>query len=243
MFMLYQEKNKKKKSNVLWLRGSLKDNWSKYLKNIDVCVHLAAYGVKKEKNIKQIIKTNVLDSLEFITSAIRAGCKKFIIVSTSSEYKQNKNILTIESERYPEDYYGLSKCIFSDLVLQLSKQFKDCKFKIVRLFPVFGQNEHYKRLYPSLKKAAKDGKSFLLNRPNEIRDFTDVNFASEKLVGHCLFNKSTKNFEVFHLSSNNSMSNKKFAIYIWKKFKAKGKIKFKKNYPRYISHVSNKIKK
>ena len=46
LFMLYPEKNKKRK-NLKWLKGELDDDWSKYFKKADVLVHLAAIGLKK----------------------------------------------------------------------------------------------------------------------------------------------------------------------------------------------------
>ena len=87
IYSLNRRKHKNLNSKVLNLVGNLNDNWSKYLKNTDVVVHLAAAGVQPDATTrKEIFKTNVYDSITFIKNAIQAGCKKFLIISTSSEY-------------------------------------------------------------------------------------------------------------------------------------------------------------
>ena len=59
----------------------------KIFKKTDVVVHLAAAGVQSNQaKQKEIFKTNVINSYKFINNAIKAGCTKFLIISTSSEY-------------------------------------------------------------------------------------------------------------------------------------------------------------
>ena len=242
-FFIYALGRKKriKNAKINWLHGNLKDNWTKYLKKTDIVVHLAASGIKKKDSVETIFRTNVIDSYSLIESAISSGCKKFLIASTSSEYVQNKKVMSLNTKRYPENYYGLSKCVFSDLIFNLSKKNKRCKFKLMRIFPVYGNKESHKRLYPSLKKAAKSGKNFILNNPSEIRDFTDVDYVINFLYNNLLFKKNSNNFKIYHVSSHNIMSNKSFAISVWKKLKAKGKLIFKNNKRKHITHVSRKL--
>ena len=236
-------KSKIKHPKIHWLQGSLNNNWNNYLKRTDILVHLAASGIKKRDRIETIFKTNVVDSYTFIEDAISSGCKKFIIASTSSEYIQTKKVMKLNTKRYPENYYGLSKCILSDLLLNLSKKNKKCQFKLMRIFPVFGDKENVKRLYPSLKKAAKNGKNFVLNNPSEIRDFTSVDYVVNLLYDHLNFKRNLKKFKIYHISSNNFMSNKRFAISVWKKLKAKGKLIFKNNKKKHLTHVSSRLTK
>lgn len=242
-FFIYALGRKKniKNTKIRWLNGDLSDNWTKYLKKTDILVHLAASGIKKKDTIETIFKTNVIDSYSLIESAISYGCKKFLIASTSSEYVQNKKGMSLNTKRYPENYYGLSKCVFSDLIFNLSKKNKQCKFKLMRIFPVYGNKESHKRLYPSLKKAAKSGKNFILNNPSEIRDFTDVDYVINSLYENLYFKKNLNKFKIFHVSSNNIMSNKSFASSVWKKLKAKGKLIFKNKTKKHITHVSRKL--
>ena len=121
-------KKKINKKNVKWLTGSLDKSLPRYFKKIDVLVHLAAAGVNKDKNPKEIIKTNIFDSSKLILNAIKCGCKKFLIISSSSEYgnksPQKFKKLSLKSKRNPLDLYGKSKVIFSDFCKMIAKKKK-----------------------------------------------------------------------------------------------------------------------
>lgn len=245
IYSLNRRKHKNLNSKVLNLVGNLNDNWSKYLKNTDVVVHLAAAGVQPDATTrKEIFKTNVYDSITFIKNAIQAGCKKFLIISTSSEYgHSSKKIKKIgrKFKRKPKNSYSVSKAKFTDFIKKFSdnKDYKNCKFRVMRMFPIYGSDEKKYRLYPSLKKAATDGKNFFIKNPLEFRDFTDSSYASKILLNACYFKKKTKRFEIYHVSSNKSMTVFKFAAKIWKKLKAKGKLTANKKV-FFSTHVSDK---
>ena len=168
-----------------------------------------------------------------------------MIISTSSEYGHTstkiKKINT-KFKRKPKGAYDVSKAVFTDMIKKLSKNKtnKNCKFRIMRLFPIYGTEEKRYRLYPSLKKAANEGKNFLIKNPYEFRDFTNSRYASKVLLDACNFKKKAKKFEIYHLSSNKNMTVLKFAKSVWKKFKAKGKLLENKKNIFLSSHVSDK---
>ncbi len=246
IFSLMRKKNRELNPKIKPLFGKLKDDWSKYLKETDVVVHLAAAGIQpNQASKKEVFETNVIDSMKFIQSALKAGCKKFIIVSSSSEYGfKSKKIKMISKnfKRRPKTSYSKSKVKFTNLVKKLSnkKQFKLCKFRIMRLFPIYGEGEKKYRLYPTLKTAALNGKNFLIKNPLEFRDFTEVSYAAKVLLSACKFEKNSRNLEIFHVSSNIKMTVLDFSRYIWKKFKAKGKLLTKNENFFYSTHVSDK---
>ena len=121
---IYAITRKKKNSNVVnlkWLEGDINHDWSKYIKKSDVIVHLAAEGIKKNssKNKFHVIDFNVNKTISFFLNAIKIGCKKFIIASSSSEYSHNglcKNNLTINSKRNFSSVYSFSKIIVTDIM-------------------------------------------------------------------------------------------------------------------------------
>ena len=187
------------------------------------------------------MEINLNKSYKLILGALNTNCKKFVIGSTSSEYSNdgfcfNKK-LNLKSKREFSSLYSLSKIIFTDLIQKLSKKSK-AKFRIMRIFPTFGDGENKSRLYSKILEKAKKDEDLILNNPYEIRDFTNVNFVSKALVQSCEL-KFKKNFDVFHVSSNKPKSNVKFARYYWKKMKAKGKILFNKKSPKVLRHVSD----
>ena len=120
IFSLSRKKQKKINSKVKNLCGKLEDDWSKYLKKTDVVVHLAAAGVQSNQaKQKEIFKTNVINSYKFINNAIEAGCTKFLIISTSSEYGYKSTQIKkigIKLPRKPKDHYSISKAKFTDLI-------------------------------------------------------------------------------------------------------------------------------
>jgi nucleoside-diphosphate-sugar epimerase len=242
VYCLSRKNRKSKNKNIKWIKGELDANLSEVLEDCDVFVHLAALGVKRNKiNSDEIFKTNIFDSYNLITKAIESNCKKFVIVSTSSEYglkSLDLKRISKRDERMPKTFYGLSKVIFSNMIKNLSKKSK-CKFRIMRLFPIYGNGESPERLFPSLKKAAIKGKNFEIKNPSEFRDFTTVDYAVSALVRSCVFKKKSKNFEIFHVSSGNSLTIENFAKKMWKKFKAKGKLTFTNKKFFFSEHLSD----
>jgi nucleoside-diphosphate-sugar epimerase len=236
-------KKKINKKNIKWLIGELDKPWPNYFKETDILVHLAAAGVDKNVNSQEIINTNVLKSSRLVMNAIQSGCKKFLIISSSSEYKPQLSKefteLSLKSKRDPEDIYGKSKVIFSDFCKMIAKK-KKVQVRLMRLFPVYGEGEKRNRLYPSLKKAALEGKKFIIMNPHESRDFTNVNYVSRVILDALNFKKRRfKYFQIFHISQKHTSTIKDFALIYWKKFKAKGSIVFEGNKNNSFQHISD----
>tara|TARA_B100001939_G_scaffold128833_1_gene111723 strand:+ start:181 stop:1023 length:843 start_codon:yes stop_codon:yes gene_type:complete len=243
IYAISRKKKNKKRKNLKWLKGELDDDWSKYFKKADVLVHLAAIGLKKMPNGQsyKVLELNVKKSYNMILNAVSSGCKNFVIGSTSSEYKNNglcnQKKLCKNSERGFNSIYSLSKIIFSDLIKYFSYK-KRGKFRIMRIFPTYGSGEVKTRLYPRLKKYAKEGKNIKILNPFEIRDFTKVDYVAKVLLEACIF-RSNKAFEIFHVSSNEPQSVLGFSKLIWKKFKGKGKVFISRNSKKNFRHISD----
>ena len=73
-----------KHKNLKWLIGSLEDNWIKELKKNEILVHFAAEGVINNNPI-DIYDVNIYQSEKLFKDAIKANCKKWLIISSSSE--------------------------------------------------------------------------------------------------------------------------------------------------------------
>ena len=155
---------------------------------------------------------NINKSEKLLDNAIKFGCKKWLVASTSSEYGKSlekHKMVKISTIRKPDDLYSKSKSLFTDLSIKKAK-LKNCKLRIMRIFPVYGEGEDKKRLYTSLKHAANKGLNFKVNNPNEIRDFTNVSYVSKVLLEATDFNyKKFKNYQIWHVSENKVMNVKK----------------------------------
>lgn len=241
--------SRKKKSfsnkNLKWVRGKMeKIDFTKYSK-FDVLVHFAAAGIKaNERNeIDKIFEVNVYKSSQMVINVIKNNCKKFLIISSSSEFGET-NIKSVGIKKNdiknPSTIYGYSKVIFNKIILKFSKKYK-CKFRVMRLFPVYGPGENSNRLYSTIKKSSKNNKDLFLKNPFEVRDFSHVDYVVENLYDALNFNKNKfKYYQEFHISEANRLTVLKFCKMFWKKFKCKGKIRYKYKKKQYTNHVSHR---
>ena len=178
-------------------------------------------------------------------NAIKYNCKNWLIISSSSEYglriKKNFYKFSLSSQRIPDTDYGLSKALFTDTCIKLAKK-NNCKVRIMRLFPIYGDGENKKRLYPSLLNSIKKNKKFFfLKNPNEIRDFTNINFTTKILLNALDFNKKKfKTSQVWHVSENKPKKIKDFVKEICSKNNSKIAIKINSKKDLMFNHISDK---
>ncbi len=241
-YRVFAPSRKKRKSRKInWLYGDFDKNWDNQLKKSDVLVHFASTGIN-EKNAKNIYEINYFKSLNLLHNAIKNKCKKWLIISTSSEYGFNsKKMIKIstKSNRIPKTDYGMSKALFTDASLRLAKK-NNCKCRIMRIFPFHGKNENKNRLYPSINESILKGKNFKINNPNEIRSFSNVEKIVEILIDALNFEKRKfNNNQVWHVSENKIQSVKEFTKKIWKEKNANGKLIMNKK-KKFFTHISDK---
>ena len=207
---IYAPSRKKRYSkSIKWLNGDFDLNWNKQLKKSDILVHLASAGVN-DNNIKNIYETNFFKSLRLIKNAIKNNCKKWLIISSSSEYGvKSKKMIKISTtfNRTPKTDYGMSKALFTDLCEKLAKENK-CQCRVIRVFPFHGKNENIKRLFPSLKSSINRGKNFKIENPDEVRSFSNVKRIVEILLDSMNFNKKKiqKFSDISCVGKSNSIS-------------------------------------
>tara|TARA_Y100001970_G_C14201157_1_gene841157 strand:+ start:85 stop:903 length:819 start_codon:yes stop_codon:yes gene_type:complete len=233
----------KKIKNVKWIIGSL-DRDNKDFKKCELLIHFASAGVSN-RNLpyKKAFEINVIKSSKFLINAAKAGCLKWIIIGSSSEYGKTLKLgkpVNINSKRLPVCNYGKTKSEFSDLVKILSKKF-NARCRIMRTFPVFGKNENKNRLVPSLLKAIKEKKNFIVNNPMEKRDFSNIDDIVKKILKAINFPKNIyKSCEVWHLASGKALKIGEFIKYMCKRNNYRVKLVYKKNQSSLFHHISDK---
>jgi len=240
-----RKKNKISNKNLKWIVGQFNEIDLSRIGKFDILVHFASHGTKpKERNnLKKNFKINVLNSEDLIMKAINNNCKKFLIISSSSEFGMmniKTNGVKKNDFRIPDDSYGLSKLIFNNTVCNYSKKYK-CKFRIMRLFPVYGNGEDSTRLYSVIKNCAKENKNLFLKNPFEIRDFSHIDFVVKNLADSLNFNKKKfKYHQTFHVSESNRLTVLKFCKTLWKKFNCSREIKYNNQKIQLTNHISHK---
>ena len=240
-----RKKRKDSNKNLKWIVGQFHKINLNLIGKFDMLVHFASHGTKPNErdNLKKNLEINVFNSKDLILKAINNKCKKFLIIGSSSEFggmNIRANGVKKNDFRNPDDSYGLSKLIFNNIVNNYSKKYK-CKFRIMRLFPVYGDGENSSRLYSTIKKCARENKNLFLKNPFEIRDFSHINFVIKNLVDSLNFNKKKfENCQTFHVSESNRLTVLKFCKILWKKFDCAGKIKYQKQKKKLTNHISDK---
>jgi len=247
IFALTRKKKNKKIKNVKWLVGSLESNW-KELKQTDVLIHLAAVGgYSRFSSFEECYNFNVLKSRHLLDNSINNGCNKMLIISSKKEkkiksLKINKKLIK-SYEKKPDYIYALTKAMFSKICLNYSKENKNLKLRIIRLYHVYGRDEKKTRLWPALIHAAKNNKDFKMTPGNQKTDFNYIDDVINSLIEATNFSKKNKKFpQVWDMCSGKTMSVKKFAQIIWNKINPKSKITFSKtkNYDNKNYNTSKK---
>jgi len=241
IYALTRKKKNLKRKNLKWLYGELDANWLKELNNSDILIHFASAGVNnKNISFEDAFLTNVIKSSQLLINAVKANCKKWIIIGSCYEsiFDKKKNHYLFDKHKYFN--YAFSKFIFTNLSLLFSKKFL-CKCRVLRLFHVYGEGENKNRLWPSLIKAAKSGKNFYMTEGTQKRDFININQAAKIILDTLNFKKNKSFCKIWHIGSGNNIRIKDFANYFWNKENAKKKIFFGKikNYD-YFNYLSNK---
>lgn len=240
-----RRKGKLSKKNLKWIVGKFNKIDLKKIGKFDVLIHFASEGTKTDErnNLKKNFQVNVFDSKELILKAIENNCKKFMIISSSSEFGKiniNTNGVKRNDFKFPNDSYGLSKLVFNNIARNYSKKY-NCKFRIMRLFPVYGEGENQDRLYSTIKKCAKEDKDLFLKNPFEIRDFNHIDFVVRNLFDALNFDKKKfKYHQTYHVSESNRLTIFEFSKNLWKKFNCSGKIIYKNKNKKLTNHISHK---
>lgn len=221
-------KKKKSQKNLIWIKGRL-DGIFKQLSLCDVLVHFSAAGVNnKNLSYNKIYKTNVIESSKLLINAANAGCLNWVIIGTSSEYgvnnlRENLKKFSVSRKLNPISSYAKTKYIFSKIAFKFAKKY-NANLRLLRLFPTYGFGENKKRMFPSLIRAGKKGKDFIIQNSKEYRDFIEVNNACKKILKAIYFSKKIKERKIWNLTSGDCQTIGSFAKKIWKKYNFKGRL-------------------
>ena len=213
-----------------WFEGTLETDMRQALESCEAIIHLAAYGVNPNfDSWHEAFRWNVSASVNLWGQAKEVGVKRFIIAGSCSEYGRS-------AERYehvpcdaplePINAYAASKAAATLAAMAFARE-NDLELAVLRPFHIYGEGESQERLWPSLKKAALAGKDFPMTFGEQIRDFTPVELAAETFIHYVTEAIIPSGKPVIHnLGTGRPMSLKRFAEKEWKRFGAKGRLKF-----------------
>lgn len=211
-----------------WIESTLDQVTSDQLAGHHTLVHFAAYGVSPQPcTWEKAFKINVSDSLAIMERAIEAGIQKIVVCGSCVEYGQSaeryKNVPP-DAPLEPIGPYAGSKAALSVAVAALCRE-KKIEMAILRLFTVFGEGQHAKNFWPSLKKAAFAGEDFPMSSGEQIRDFISVEDAAQVFLNICNDRHSTLGTPVVvNVGTGKPQSLRSFAEHWWNKWEATGRL-------------------
>ena len=145
LFVTSRKKNIDTFKNIkLFTVDISKEKNFKFLKDIDVVIHLAAsQHYSGEKNNKNFYKeTNIIGTNNLIRYAIKNKVKKFIYLSTlqvHGEFSEKGKPISESSKLNPRNEYAKSKLFAENKLIELCK-ISNMKFVILRCPLIYGGN-------------------------------------------------------------------------------------------------------
>lgn len=218
------------RDRIHWINGDITKSDHSFPDHIDVIVHIAAYGVSPQIAIwEKCVSVNIIGTLRLLEKAKTHKVEKIILVGTALEYGkvgERFEFIPTGAPLEPVGPYASSKAAASVLSIGFAQEYK-MALKILRVFNVYGEGQHSKNLYPSLKNAALKGYNFPMTKGEQLRDFISVNKTASKLIDELDFSYVKKGELIIkHIASGKTQSVRRFAEYWWNEWKAQGKLLF-----------------
>lgn len=147
--------------------------------------HLAVYGsLPEEKDLKNLVNTNILGTVNLINAVKRNKFILFINTGSSSEYGIKSRKMRETDLLVPINDYGVIKSVST---LYASKEAVRENLPIItfRLFSPYGPYEEGSRLIPYMVCQALTNKSIKLASRSYVRDFTYIDDVVNAYIKAC----------------------------------------------------------
>ena len=238
-------------SNYNTIIGTLKDNLINF-KEFDCIVNLAAASTNVPYlSYSECLDVNCLNIIEFAQKACNSNPEiVFYHAGSCFEYgpltAKKYNKIPANAELNPIGSYQLSKACGSKGLYSLAKE-TGMALSINRFFHVYGTGELATRFYPLLVSAAQKGEDFKMSSGEQVRDFINVNDATNLFLNKIKNNCAQKNkIHYSNIATGEEKKLKDFAIENWKILNAKGNLMFgecdiRKNEIMYLGADLNDI--
>lgn len=199
------------------------ENFIKYLKNIDVVIHLAGISAlpECESNPTKAVDINITGFTNVLNACRESNVKKIIFSSTSAIYENNNpnDIYKEDMIVYPNLIYATTKYMAEQICKSYSQNY-DMDIIICRFFNIYGPHQDFKRKYPPftsylIKEIINGVKPTIFNTSNVKRDYIYVEDLMEYM--YKMINSDKKyNSEIFNLCSGEGYSALEIASLIFK---------------------------
>lgn len=218
--------------------------------NIDTIIHLAAYTnvVESEKYKSKYKINNYLKSKIFFKKIKNIkNVKKFLFASSAAVYGDNKNKVSERSICKPVNYYGKTKLLFENYLLN---QKTKIDIIIPRFFNIISeerQSNNIKSFINNLAKSIQNKKTFYVNGNNFStpdgfchRDFIDIKLLVKYVLKLLKINKRKM---IVNIGTGKSISIGEIVKKLSKKYKKKFSYKISKPKHGEIEYSCANVKK
>ncbi len=201
--------------NVHWWRETCKD--------VDVVIH-AAWDMEYGEYANSIKNFSCLEgSLIFAQGAAASGIKRFVGIGTCAEYSSIDSYLSVDTPLKPSNLYASSKVALFNL-LDNWLPFQGIDFAWARIFNLYGEGEHPKRLHSYIRKKMLSGEPANLSEGSLVRDYLDVKDAGRELANLALSDKTGP----FNICSGKAITIREIAEEIADEYGRRDLLKFNK---------------
>jgi nucleoside-diphosphate-sugar epimerase len=151
------------------------------LDDSDTLVHAAWYAEPGEYLTSPLNLTCLTGTLNMANAFSRIGGKRFVGLGSCAEYDTSSGVIPTDTPLAPSTLYAACK-VSAFQVLQHFLQAESISFAWCRLFYLYGEGEHERRLVPYIRKQIEADEEVLLTRGEQVRDFLDVKDAAKMIA-------------------------------------------------------------
>lgn len=215
-----------------WLTANLDAVPSGAFEGVDALVHFAAYGVSPQPcEWDEALRVNVLESTCLVRNAIRAGVQRVVLCGSCVEYGRSAEryeFVPPDAPLEPVGAYASSKAAQSLALAGLCRE-AGALLTILRPFNVFGDGQHRKNFFPSLRRAAFAGDDFPMTPGEQIRDFVPVEDVAQAFLRAAASSQrfngcSSQPFLIANVGTGKPQTIRAFAEHWWREWGAAGRL-------------------
>lgn len=212
-----------------WLTIALDQVTPEQLFGCDAVVHFASPGVSpKVAGWEELLYWNVVATMRLMRVAREAGVRRFVVAGTCAEYGRSADRfdpIPPDAPLEPTSAYAASKAAaFVALYGYAVEQAMELIYP--RVFSAFGDGQYESNFWPSLKKAALEGRDFAMTPGEQVRDYLSVEEVATvfwRAVTSAIVQPGQP--YVVNVGSGNPVTMRNFAEAWWSKLQAKGNLK------------------
>lgn len=210
-----------------WVEGELGEPRREWLEGCDVLVHLAAHSANVPYDtLEACVRWNVLEPLRLLDAARRAGVRRFVVAGTCFEYGRSADRyewLPVDAPLEPTDTYPTSKAAASVTFTGWAAR-EGTELSVLRIFQVYGEGELESRFWPSLRRAAVEGRDFPMSPGGQVRDFIEVTAVADAFVRELGAAVVPGVPVIRHVATGEPQTLLEFAEHWWRQWEARGRL-------------------